>query len=44
MELMRNIHLERESVAALLPANLAVPLLLADTGTIVLALQVFVGA
>ena len=37
-------HLEGEGVAALLPADLAVPLLLPDTGTVVLALQVVIGA
>ena len=42
-ELKRNIHLEREGVATLLPADLAVPLLLADTGAVVLGLQVVVG-
>ena len=36
-------HLEGEGVAALLPANLAVPLLLADAGSVDLALQVVVG-
>ena len=44
MELKRNIHLERESIAALLPANLAVPFLLADAGAVVLGLEVVVGA
>ena len=37
-------HLEGERVAALLPANLAVSLLLPDTGAVVLALKVVIGA
>ena len=44
MELKKNPHLKREGIAALLPANLAVPFLLADAGAVVLALEVIVGA
>ena len=41
--MLKNCHLERELIVALLPAYLAVAFLLSDTGAVVLALEVVVG-